>query len=475
MKTSHRLGVTLVLALALLPAMPVVATPDSDGVARFEELSRAFRSVYEQVAPAVVLIRTSGAIERRLPRFHPIPPEEEFSGLGSGVIVSADGYILSNHHVIRDADSIEVTLYDQRRLTAYVVGVDSLIDIALLKVEAHDLPTAALGQSAELQIGDWVLAIGFPLGMGTTLTHGIVSALGRQAAVIRPDYSIESFIQTNAVINPGNSGGPLLDLHGRVVGINTAISTKTGYFMGYGLAVPIDLAHEAMDDFLQYGRVVRGYLGIHMDKVDARLVREQNLTLEPPRGVYIDSIETETPAARSELAQGDVLLAVDGEPVNEPNEVQTLIYGRDPGEVVDLVILRDGVEQNVEILLGEREQDRILAQGHRRVEQLGLTVAALDGTLARELGFTEQVARRLELHRGAIAVVVVDIDPHSAAAERGLQINDVITEIDQLKVESLDEFMRFVSHLEAGKSALFWFWRRDQGVDVRALPISPTE
>lgn len=245
--------------------------------------------------------------------------------------------------------------------------------------------------------------------------------------------------------------------------------------MGYGLAVPIDLAHEAMDDFLQYGRVVRGYLGIHMDKVDARLVREQNLTLEPPRGVYIDSIETETPAARSELAQGDVLLAVDGEPVNEPNEVQTLIYGRDPGEVVNLVILRDGVEQNVEILLGEREQDRVLAQGHRRVEQLGLTVAALDGTLARELGFTEQVARRLELHRGAIAVVVVDIDPHSAAAERGLQINDVITEIDQLKVESLDEFMRFVSHLEAGKSALFWFWRRDQGVDVRALPISPTE
>ena len=193
----------------------------------------------------------------------------QFSGLGSGVIVSADGYILSNHHVIRNADSIEVTLHDRRRLTARVVGVDSLIDIALLKVEAQNLPTADLGRSADLQIGEWVLAIGFPLGMGTTLTHGIVSALGRQADVIDGAGVIESFIQTNAVINPGNSGGPLLDLRGQVIGVNTAISTKTGYFMGYGLAVPIDLAHEAMNDFLEHGRVVRGYLGIAMGDVDA--------------------------------------------------------------------------------------------------------------------------------------------------------------------------------------------------------------
>ncbi|SVC24910.1 uncharacterized protein METZ01_LOCUS277764, partial [marine metagenome] len=298
--------------MATLDVAPATAHQDAAGVARLEELSRAFRSVYERIAPAVVLIRTSGEMERRLPRFHPrIDPENDgqFKGLGSGVIVSEDGYILSNHHVIRNADSIEVTLHDRRRLPARIVGVDSLIDIALLKVEAHGLPTAPLGRSEELQIGQWVLAIGFPLDMGSTLTHGIVSALGRQADVIHEDGNIESFIQTNAVINPGNSGGPLLDLRGRIVGINTAISTKTGFFIGYGLAVPIDLAHEAMDDFLEYGRVVRGYLGITMLEVNARLVRQESLGLEPPRGVFIDSIYSDTPAARSDLTRGDVVLS----------------------------------------------------------------------------------------------------------------------------------------------------------------------
>ena len=474
-----RQALAVILLMATLDVAPATAHQDAAGVARLEELSRAFRSVYERIAPAVVLIRTSGEMERRLPRFHPrIDPENDgqFKGLGSGVIVSEDGYILSNHHVIRNADSIEVTLHDRRRLPARIVGVDSLIDIALLKVEAHGLPTAPLGRSEELQIGQWVLAIGFPLDMGSTLTHGIVSALGRQADVIHEDGNIESFIQTNAVINPGNSGGPLLDLRGRIVGINTAISTKTGFFIGYGLAVPIDLAHEAMDDFLEYGRVVRGYLGITMLEVNARLVRQESLGLEPPRGVFIDSIYSDTPAARSDLTRGDVVLSIDGQSVNEPNEVQTLIYGRDPGESLVLVIHRAGVSQTqtIEVVLGEREQGRVLARGHRRVEQLGLTVAALDVERARDLGFTDDVARQLGLEDNRHVVVVVDIDPRSPAEERGIRVDDVITEIDRSAIESLDEFLRSVSDLEPGKSALFWFWRRDLGVDVRSLPIRLT-
>jgi serine protease Do len=471
------IAVAALLAAAQLIAAPPQA-PDDASLAAFENLSRAFRSVYEDVAPAVVLIRTSGSAELRLPRFHPpIDPQDhgESSGLGSGVIVSADGYILSNFHVIQNADSIEVTLHDRRRLVAHVVGVDSLIDIALLKVEADNLPTATLGTSADLQIGDWVLAIGFPLGMGSTFTHGIVSALGRQAEVIRDVLRIESFIQTDAVINPGNSGGPLLDLRGRVVGINTAISTKTGYFMGYGLAVPIDLAHEAMDDFLQFGRVVRGYLGIQMEEVDAQLVSQQGLQLGLPRGVFVAGIDDNTPAARSDLAQGDVLLAVDGQPVNEPNEVQTLIYGRDPGESVVLHIVRDGVEQSVDVLLGEREDDRALARGHQRVEQLGLTVASLDNRRATDLGFSPIVARQLGLADNRDAVVVIDIDPDSPAAQRGMRVDDIITEIDQSIIESPDELVRFLSGLDAGESAMFWFWRREIGIDVRALPINRTE
>ncbi len=476
-----RTRAALAILLAMASLCPATASDGDDGVARFEELSRAFRSVYERVAPAVVLIQTSGDREFRLPRFHPrIPPFEpeeggQFSGLGSGVIVSADGYILSNHHVIRNADSIEVTLHDRRRLTARVVGVDSLIDIALLKVEAQNLPTADLGRSADLQIGEWVLAIGFPLGMGTTLTHGIVSALGRQADVIDGAGVIESFIQTNAVINPGNSGGPLLDLRGQVIGVNTAISTKTGYFMGYGLAVPIDLAHEAMNDFLEHGRVVRGYLGIAMGDVDAEWVAREGLDLEPPRGVYLKEIYADTPAARSDLAEGDVVLSVDGAPVNEANEVQTLIYGRDPGETVGLTILRDGMERRIDVILGELEQDRALARGHRRVEQLGLTVTGLEASRADRLGFSDDLAQQLGLEDRRRAVVVVDVDPEGPAASRGLRLDDVITEIDQTKVESLDQFMQSMSQLETGKSALFWFWRPGGGIDVRALSIHSSE
>lgn len=478
-----------VLVLLLLSVTTAAAQSDgirdqidddlTDELAHFDELSRAFRSVYDRVAPAVVLIRTFGTVEeRRLPRFHPpVEPRQdprfgpddggEFSGLGSGVIVSTDGYILSNYHVIQNADSIQVTLQDRRRLAARVVGVDSLIDIALLKVEGHGLPTAPLGQSTGLQVGEWVLAIGFPLGMGTTLTHGIVTALGRQAEVIQDAYRIESFIQTNAVINPGNSGGPLLDLRGRIVGINTAISTKTGYFMGYGLAVPIDLARESMDDFLEYGRVVRGYLGIHMSEVDARLARRKGLQLNPLRGVFIGEIDADTPAARSDLVEGDVVLSIDGTDVNEPNQIQTLINSRDPGDSVTLVVQRADAQHSISVVLGEREQQQVLARGHQRVEQLGLTVAPLTEERALEADIARQLGRQQ-----SAGVVVVDIDPHSPAARRGLRVDDIITEIDRADITSVESFVRTVARLESGQSALFWFWRHDTGMDVRSLPIA---
>lgn len=432
-------------------------------------LSRAFRQVYQQAAPAVVLVTTQQALlaQRELPPFHP----RQLSGLGSGVLVSPDGYILSNHHVVENADSIVVTLFDRRVFPARVVGSDPLIDIALLKIDAQGLPCATLGKSEQLQIGDWVLAIGHPLGMGSTLTHGIVSALGRQGNVLRDQYSIESFIQTNAAINQGNSGGPLLNLRGEVVGINTAISTPTGYFIGYGLALPIDLARKAMNDLLLRGRITRGFLGISMGEVTPELIAQEGLVLSQPQGVYISSVAG--PALRGGLEAGDVLLRVEGREVDHRNEVQTLIYAKSPGDTVRVEILRHGARLQLPVVLGEREEDQHLAQGHHRLIDLGLAVRELSAEETDQLGFTSQVAAQLGFAEGDRPVVISEVQPEGPAASRGLAVLDVITAVDQQQVTSQEEFVRLVAGLEPGKSALFWLWRRDQGIDVRSLQISP--
>lgn len=468
--------ISAAVAAVLIAAWAAPAQSPPESAHRLEDLSRAFRHAYEQAKPAVVLIAT--ARTWRLPRFHPQVPEEEYQGMGSGTIVSPDGYILSNYHVIAGADSIAVTLADRRTFTAEVVGFDSLIDIALLKIDAQKLPTVPLADSDRLQVGDWVLAIGHPLGMGSTLTHGIVSALGRQAGIFDPSseenrYAIESFIQTNAVINPGNSGGPLLDLHGRVVGINTAISTHTRFYIGYSLAVPMNLAQKVVDDLLTHGRIVRGYLGISMEnELTQELIADRGLALDRPRGVYLSGVKPQSPAARSGLREGDVILSIDDIDINHSNQIQTLIYGRDPGDAIELWILRDNEPLQLSVTLGEREDDRRMAQGHQRMARLGLSVERLPTDLAVELGFDHEVAMELGFGRGEEPVVVIAVDPNGIAAAKGIEPRDIITEIDQERVTSLQHLVRFVSELDEGHSALFWFWRLDKGIDVRALMIN---
>ena len=469
--------IAFIVAL-LAGARPAGAQMPVESIQPLADLSRAFRQAYEQVRPAVVLIAatTLPRQKRVLPPFHPEVPDDDFRGIGSGTIVSDEGYILSNYHVVAGADSIRVTLDDRRTYWAEVIGFDPLIDIALLKVEAQGLPTVQLADSDLLQIGDWVLAIGHPLGMGSTLTHGIVSALGRQAGIFNRSsenrYAIESFIQTNAVINPGNSGGPLLDLQGRVVGINTAISTRTGYYIGYGLAVPINLAREVVDDLLVHGRIVRGYLGVTMaPEITQELIRKHGLDMERPRGVYLTDVQPNSPAERGGLLVGDVILSIDGIAVNHSNHLQTLIYGRDPGEAINLQIMRQSQLRQVAVVLGEREEDQLLSEGHQRIEQLGLSVEPLSVGLATELGFVGELAAELGFEQGEEPVVVVGVDPEGPAADKGIQVRDVITEVDQERVTSLEQFVRFVSGLEGGQSAFFWFWRPNTGIDVRALRI----
>ena len=471
---------TVFVAALLASARPTGAQMPVESTQPLADLSRAFRQAYEQVRPAVVLIAATTRPRQKpvLPPFHPEIPDEDFRGIGSGTIVSDDGYILSNYHVVAGADSIQVTLSDRRTYQAELIGFDSLIDIALLKVEAQGLPTVQLADSDLLQIGDWVLAIGHPLGMGSTLTHGIVSALGRQAGIFnrRSDeenrYAIESFIQTNAVINPGNSGGPLLDLQGRVVGINTAISTRTGYYIGYGLAVPINLAREVVDDLLVHGRIVRGHLGVAMaPEMTQELIREHGLDMERPRGVYLNQVQPNSPAEHGGLLVGDVIMSLDGIEVNHFNHLQTLIYGRDPGETVNLQIMRENQLHQVAVVLGEREDDQLLSEGHQRLAQLGFSVESLPAELAAELGFVGELAAELGFEQGEDPVVVVGVDPQGLAADKGIQVRDVITEVDQERVTSLEQFVRFVSKLEEGQFAFFWFWRPDTGINVRALSI----
>ena len=454
--------------------------------AQIHDLEQAFNSAYEQVSPAVVRVTKTphwqqSAVE--LPYGHPRLPRggeeafpraipREFNHIGSGTIVSADGYILSNYHVVEEADSIRVTLADQREFMAEVVGFDALIDIALLKIPAQDLPVVRLGDSDDLQIGDLVLAIGHPLGLGATLTDGIISALGRQASVIEGEYSIESFVQTNAVINPGNSGGPLLEIDGEVVGINTAISTRTGFYIGYGLAVPINLARAAIEDILIHGRVIRSYLGVQMKAVSPEHIRLFDLPQERPQGVYLERVLPESPAEEAGLLVGDVIMGVDDVAVNRPNQIQTLIYGRDPGDELHLQILRHTERMEFDVVLREREEDRLIAQGRKRISHLGMTVTAVDRKNAEAMGFTDAVAAELGFDQAEQIVVVASVVADGLAATKGIRIHDVITEVDQQPITSLKQFTHFVAELEAGRSALFWFWRLEDGIGVRALRIN---
>jgi serine protease Do len=242
--------------------------------------------------------------------------------------------------------------------------------------------------------------------------------------------------------------------------------------MGYSLAVPINLAREAMNDILIHGHVVRGYMGVSMDPVTQESVRRDGLKMEYPHGVYI-KVRPNSPAARAGLKDGDVVLAVDGQKVDHPNQIQSLIYGRDPGEIVQLTLFgADGQDTQLEIVLGEREEDRLLTQGRQRLSHLGLSVERLPSEVAEELGFTLEIAEELGFDPGEIPVIVTEVDPLGPAADKGIRVRDVITEIDQQRVTSMHQFVRSISNLEEGRSALFWFWRAESGIDVRVLRIS---
>ncbi|MBC7893854.1 MAG: Do family serine endopeptidase [Cytophagaceae bacterium] len=349
------------------------------------DLNNAFVGISEKVTPAVVSIqaerteqprqrpnvqRRNGAppgIEDFFQQFGPQQQQQPQASSGSGFIVSADGYVLTNNHVVDGMDKIKVQLTDHREYTAKVIGKDSQTDVAVLKIDATNLPVVPLGDDANVRVGEWVLAIGNPLGLDHTVTAGIVSAKGRgqvDVGVNNDRYQITDFIQTDAAINPGNSGGPLVNIRGEVIGINSAIATRTGYYQGYGFAIPVNLARDVMNDLIKNGRVRRAVIGVNIGEVTPTVARTAGLK-EIGGAVVGGYTGTDSPARRAGLEEGDVIVKADGKVVDRVGTLQRIIRAHAPGETVELEVMRFGDRKNIKVKLIEAEPETRVAASNQ--------------------------------------------------------------------------------------------------------------
>jgi serine protease Do len=357
--------------------------------------------------------------------FGPAPRQFKQHGLGSGVIVSPDGYILTNNHVVQDADKIRVTLMDKREFTARVIGTDPKTDLALIKINAgKPLPYSTLGDSDKVEVGDWVMAIGNPFGFNLTVTAGIVSAKGR---ALGGNY--DDFIQTDASINPGNSGGPLFDTQGRVVGINSAIYSSTGNNAGIGFAIPIDLAKSVMDQLREHGRVIRGWLGVRVQEVTPELAK--SFGLPAPEGALVAGVEKDTPASKAGIQRGDIIVKFGGRVLHDEHELPEAVAQAPIGKSVPIEIIRNGKPMTLSATIAKLggEQVASAGEGAGSGANWGLSVQDLTPDIARQLGVSSTKG-----------VVINKVAPDSPADAAGLQQGDVVLEVDHSKVSSSDDF-----------------------------------
>ena len=405
------------------------------------ELNNALVNIAEKSNPAVVTILTEREVRnvRRNPfedffgsQFRSQP--RRMSGLGSGVIVSGDGYILTNNHVIDGADVIAVEVLGGETLDATVVGADPKSDLAVLKVEKSDLPYLEFGNSDGLRVGEIVMAIGSPLddGLAHTVTMGIVSATGRTNLDIA-DY--ENFIQTDAAINPGNSGGALVDLNGNLVGINTAIATRSGGNQGIGFAIPASMAKMVMESLIKDGRVIRGYLGIYMDDVNQAMMKA--LDLKEENGIFVGRVVKGGPADLGGIREEDVIVKLDGRKIKDLNELRNKIAGIRPGTSIDLTVVRNGNERDLTVVLGELDAGNGVAVNSERNEMEELVRFRVDD-------ITGENARNYRIDPDEKGVVVTDIDARSKAYRAGLRTGDLIVALNKKTVNSTSDFVEMV-------------------------------
>src|SRR5436190_4517558 len=449
-----------------------IAVNDSP-LERQSKMSASFSPVVKKVAPSVVNVFTTKTVRNPMPEITPFfddPFFRRFFGspfgddggrrqprtfkersLGSGVIVTKDGYILTNNHVVDGADEIKVARdKDKKQFTAKVVGRDPRTDIAVLKIEAKDLPFITFADSDKIEVGDVVLALGNPFGIGQTVTMGIVSATGRGGMGIE-DY--EDFIQTDAAINPGNSGGALVDAEGRLVGLNTAILSRSGGNQGVGFAIPANLARSVMDQLIEKGRIERGFLGVRIKDLTPELARQFNVP-DNTSGALVTQLEDRSAAAEAGVQSGDVIIELNGTPVKDRRNLQLMVGRLSPGDKVSLKVLHDGKEKMFTLTLKEMLEQK-LASNDTSSEPNdsdalnGVAVGDIDAAARSRFNIPDRV-------KGAL---ITEVDPDSASYEAGLRPGDVIQEIDHKRVTNAAEAVEVSKHVKT-KQVLVRFWSR---------------
>ena len=411
--------------------------------------SKAFIETAQKVSPEIVQISVvSKVTDNPHDNFFMFPfkvPEEE-KGTGSGIIISKDGYIITNNHVVENATKVTVGLQDRRSFDAKVIGTDPLTDLAVIKIDADNLPVAFLGNSDSLKVGQWVMAIGNPLALNMTVTAGIVSAVNRGSlGLIKDSYGVEDFIQTDAAINPGNSGGALVDLSGAVIGVNSAIASgRTGF------AIPINLAKSVAKDLIAHGKVNRGYIGINISEVDYAMAK--SLGLDKPEGIIVQDLVKDGAAKEADIRVGDVILKVDGKEVNKPNELQSYIATKGAGQTVTLTIWRDGKTLDRKVTLKARNsesktepvvnnknsnKDNSESSSTATFDNLGITVQNLN---------SDQKSQYNVDH----GIIITDVKQYSEAEDHQLFKSLVILEADGKKINNVDDLKKIISDKKGG-------------------------
>lgn len=403
-----------------------------------------------QVTPAVVHLKTLYQSERRssslLEELFGVPvPGGSLSGSGSGVLITTDGYIITNNHVVENASQIEVVLPDKRTFKGKVVGTDPNTDLALVKINGKNLPVVPLGNSDAVQVGEWVLAVGYPLSLSSTVTAGIISAKGRSIGILdrpargrdpsSPGTAIESFIQTDAAINPGNSGGALVNTAGQLIGINAAIASQTGSYMGYGFAIPVNLAKKIVKDFREFGEVKRGYMGISFPApaVEDELLKQQGINPGTVKGVYITDVQPGSAAASAGLKSGDIIQQIDGVNMESSAEFSERIARHRPGDKVTLAYLRNGKKHQVTVTLKGRESLSGLAQNTQEElelqQRLGARFTPLDAAVKQRYGLKS-------------GIVITEIQRGGFFHQVGIPEGTIITRVNGRQVNTVKEFNR---------------------------------
>ncbi len=435
-----------------------------------EQLLGELPDVVEKAMPAVVNISSKKVISMRespmssifsdpfFRRFfgdefskrYKMPRERIERSLGSGVIVTKDGYILTNNHLVDKAEEIEVFLTDNREYDAKIVGADPKTDVAVLKIDEEDLPALTLGNSSELRLGQIVLAIGYPYGIGQTVTMGIISALKR-ANLRMVDY--EDFIQTDAAINPGNSGGALIDVHGRLIGINTAILSRSGGSQGIGFAIPIDLAYSVMESIINHGRVIRGWLGVVIQDMTPQMA--ESFDMDDARGVIISDVQDGSPAMKGGIERGDVIVAYRGKDVDNMQEFRKMVAMTEPGEKVKIEVLKDGKSKELKVRIGEHPSTAEKGK-EEETEEEGSSPLFLGVGLEN---LSDYYRHELNLPADLRGVVVTEVERDVPAAEAGLKAGDVIIEVNRRDTSSLKKFNKVIE--KSGRDKVLLLVYRD--------------